>query len=155
MAPHARIALRATFLIAAVALAACGGGSDESNRYIRELTTAQQNFQRKAIQLGAEPTKTTTPRQDRRTLRRYAAAIADTITALRAIEVPSEVVAEHGRLVSAFATWHRDIERFIAAISKPTAAGLRRARQRIAAATVTFNARSRQAGIDIDAKLGT
>lgn len=151
----ARRAFLATLLIAAAALAACGGDNTEANRYVSELTAAQTSFQRTAIELGAQPTKSTTPRQDRRTLERYAEAIADTIAALRMIDVPPEVVAEHRRLVTAFTTWHADIERFTAAIEKPTAAGLRRARTRIAAATVTFNASSRQAGIDIDAKLGT
>ena len=151
----ARRAFLATLLIAAAALAACGGDNTEANRYVGELTAAQESFQRTAIELGEQPTKTTTPRQDRRTLNRYAAAIADTIAELRAIDVPPEVVAEHRRLVGAFATWHADIERFTAAIEQPTAAGLRRARRRIAAATVTFNESARQAGIDIDAKLGT
>jgi ABC-type phosphate/phosphonate transport system substrate-binding protein len=151
----ARSAILATLLVAAAALAACGGDNTEAQQYIRELTAAQTSFQREAVQLGAQPTKATTPRQDRRTLDNYAAAIADTIAALRRIDVPPEVVAEHRRLVDAFTTWHADFERFTAAIDKPTAAGLRRARRRIAAATVTFNESSRQAGIDIDAKLGT
>ena len=155
MARIARMALRATLLIAVVAVAACGGASEESNRYITKLTAAQERFQRAATKLGAEPTTSSTPRQDRQTLSRYADAIADTIVALRAIDVPSEVVAEHRRLIAAFTTWHRDIQRFIAAIEQPTSSGLARARRRIAAATVTFNESARQAGIDIDAKLGT
>jgi hypothetical protein len=150
----ARIAFLATLLIAAAALAACGNNTDAED-YIRELTAAQMTFQRTAIELGAQPTKTSTPSQDRRTLNRYAKAIDDTIAELRTIEVPPEVSAEHRELVNAFVTWHADIERFIAAIEKPTARGLRRARRRIAAATVTFNESAKQAGLDIDAKLGT
>lgn len=151
----ARIVFLAALLIAAVALAACGDDSSEADRYVRELTAAQTSFQQTAIELGAQPTNDTTPRQDRRTLTSYADAIEDTIAALRAIDAPPEVEPEHRELVGAFVTWHDDIERFIAAIDKPTARGLRRARRRIAAATVTFNESSRQAGIDIDAKLGT
>ena len=150
----ARSAILATLLIAAAALAACGNDS-EADRYVAQLTAAQQSFQRTAVELGAQPTKTTSPRQDRLTLERYADAIEDTIAELRSIDEPPEVAAEHEELVDAFVTWHADIERFIAAIDKPTPRGLRRARRRIAAATVTFNESARQAGIDIDAKLGT
>jgi hypothetical protein len=154
MARLARSAFLATLLIAAVALAACGGDTKEKNRYIRELTAAQTTYQTTAKRIEAGATKTSTPREDRRTLDRFAAAIADTIAALRGIEVPPEVVAEHRRFVGVFVTWHDDIARFVAAIKNPTRSGVKRAEQRIAVANRLFDTRLRQAGTDIDAKLG-
>jgi hypothetical protein len=155
MARLARTAFLATLVIAAVALAACGGDNDEKNRYIRALEAAQITYKTNAERIEAAATKSSTPEQDRRTLDRFAAAIGETIAALRRIDVPSEVVAEHRRFVAVFVTWQKDITRFVAAIRRPTAAGVRRAQRRIAAANLTFNAGVRKAGTDIDAALAS
>ncbi len=155
MARLARTAFLATLFIAAVALAACGDDTNEKNRYIRELTAAQTNYKTTAERIETGATQASTPREDRRTLDRFAAAIGDAITALRAIEVPPEVVAEHRRFVAVFVTWHDDIARFVAAIKKPTRKGVERARRMIAVANQAFNQRLRQAGADIDSKLAS
>lgn len=153
MARLARIAFLATLLIAAAALAACGGDTTEKNRYIRELIAAQTRYQTTAKRIGADATRTSTPRQDRRTLDRFTTAIVDAIAALRRIDVPSQVVVEHRRFVDVFVTWHDDLAHFVAAIKNPTRRGVRRAERRIAVANQTFNQRLRRAGTDIDAKL--
>lgn len=155
MARLARTAFLATLLIAATALAACGGDNTEKNAYIRELTAAQTEYQTNAKRIEADATPTSTPRQDRRTLARFSAAIADTIVALRAITPPSEVKAEHKAFVDVFVTWHDDVARFTKAIAKPTRRGVRRAQRRIAVANQAFNQSLRQAGTDIDAKLAS
>ena len=155
MARLARTAFLATLLIAAAALAACGDDTKEKNRYIRDLTAAQETYQATAKRIEAGATQASTPREDRRTLDRFAAAIGDAITALRAIEVPPDVVTEHRRFVGVFVTWRDDIARFVAAIKKPTRKGVERARRMIAVANQAFNQRLRQAGTDIDAKLGS
>lgn len=155
MARLARTAFLATLLTAAVALAACGGGGTEnSNRYVRELTAAQTTYQETAERLEDGATTTSTPQQDRRTLDRFAEAINDTIVTLRRIKVPAAVVAEHRRFVEVFVTWHDSVARFVAAIkNNPTRRGIQRAERRIALANQTFNASVREAGTDIDAKL--
>jgi hypothetical protein len=153
MARLARIAFLATLLIAAAALAACGGDTTDKNRYIRELTAAQTSYQTTAKRIGADATRTSTPDEDRRTLDRFATAIVDTIAALRRIHVPAQVVLEHRRFVDVFVTWHDDLARFVAAIRNPTRRGVRRAERRIAVAHQTFDQGLRQAGTDIDAKL--
>jgi hypothetical protein len=152
MARLARTAFLATLLIVAAALAACGGDNDRTNRYIRELTAAQTTYQTSAKRIEAGATATSTPLEDRRTLDRFAAAIADTVAALRRIDVPPEVVAEHRRFVGVFVTWHADIARFVAAIRNPTRRGIERAQRRIAVANAAFNTRLRQAATAIDAK---
>jgi hypothetical protein len=153
MARLARNAFLATLLIAATALAACGGDNTDKNAYIRELTAAQTEYQTNAKRIEADATPTSTPRQDRRTLARFSDAIAHTITALRAIEPPSEVKAEHKAFVDVFVTWHDDVARFTKAIAKPTRRGVQRAQRRIAVANQAFNQSLRRAGTDIDAKL--
>jgi uncharacterized lipoprotein YmbA len=155
MARLARTAFLATLVLAAAALAACGGDNAEKNRYIRDLEAAQITYKTNAERIEANATATSTPAQDRRTLDRFAAAIGQTIAALRRIDVPPEVAAEHRAFVAVFVTWQRDITRFVAAIKRPTAAGVRRAQRRIAAANLTFNAGLRQAGTDIDAALAS
>ncbi len=155
MARLARIAFLATLLIAATALAGCGGDNTENNAYIRELTAAQTQYQTKAKRIEADATPTSTPRQDRRTLDRFSAAISETITALRAIDPPSEVTAEHKAFVDVFVTWHDDVERFTKAIAKPSRDGVERAQRQIAVANQTFNQSLRQAGTNIDAKLAS
>jgi uncharacterized lipoprotein YmbA len=155
MARLARTAFLATLVLAAAALAACGGDNAEKNRYVRELEAAQITYKTSAERIEADATQTSTPAQDRRTLDRFAAAIGQTIAALRRIDVPSEVAAEHRAFVAVFVTWQRDVTRFVAAIKRPTAAGVRRAQRRIAAANLTFNAGLRKAGTDIDAALAS
>jgi hypothetical protein len=153
MARLARIAFLATLLVAAVALAACGGATNSKDRYIRELTAAQTTYRATATRIEAGATQTSTPRQDRRTLDRFAAAIADTIAALRGIGVPPEAVVQHRRFVDVFVTWHDDIAHFVAAVRNPTRPGVRRAKRRIAIANLAFHRRLRKAGNDIDIAL--
>lgn len=153
MARTARIASVATLLIAALALSACGDDNTEKNRYLDALTTAQMRFQTDQEQLEADATKSSSARANRRALDRFADAIGDTITALRRIDVPAEVTAEHRRFVGVFVSWRADVKRFVSAIENATPSSFKLARRRIAAATTTFNERSREAATKIDAKL--
>jgi hypothetical protein len=153
MARTAWIASVATLLIATLALLACGDDNTEKNRYLEELTAAQMRFQTDQEQLEADATRSNSVQANRRALNRFADAIEDTITALRRIDVPPEVAAEHRRFVGVFVTWRSDVERFVGALKDATPASFKLARRRIAAATMTFNERSREAATKIDAKL--
>ena len=153
MARLARTAFLATLLVAAVALAACGDDNDRANQYIRELTAAQTTYKTNAERIEAGATSTSTPREDRRTLDRFAAAITETVAALRRIDVPPQVAEEHRRFVGVFVTWHADIARFIAAIKNPTRRGVERAQRRIAVANQAFNSSIDKAATDINVKL--
>ena len=156
MAWLARIATLALLLVAAGAFAACGGADNtEENRYIRELTAAQTRFQSTQKQLESDAAKSSTPRQNRRALDRFAGAISDTIASLRRIDAPRRVVPEHRRFIGAFVTLHDDVARFLAAVRNPTPGGFERARRRIAGATATFNTRSQAAAVQIDRKLAS
>ncbi|HVF78351.1 MAG TPA: hypothetical protein VNA28_08630 [Solirubrobacteraceae bacterium] len=153
MARLARLASLATLLLAAAALAACGDDNSERNRYIDELTSAQLRFQSTQERFEADATKSSTGRQNSRALTRFATAIAETVAALRRIDAPRQVAAEHRRFVGVFETWHDDVARFAAAIRNPTPRAFARARRRITAATDTFNRSSRDAATRIDAEL--
>ncbi|MEA2193457.1 MAG: hypothetical protein QOI73_3578 [Solirubrobacteraceae bacterium] len=153
MARLARIAPLATLLLAVVALAACADDNTEKNRYIDQLSSAQTRFRTTQERFEADATKSSSAGQNRRALTRFAAAIADTVAALRRIRAPARVAAEHRRFVGVFVAWHDDVARFAAAIRKPTPRAFERARRRIAAATDTFNRASRDAATQIDAKL--
>lgn len=155
MAWLARIALLAVLLVAAGALAACGGDNTEENRYVRELSAAQTHFQSDQRRLAADARHSSTPRENRGALDRFAGAIAATIASLRRIDVPAKVVPEHRRLIGVFVTLHDDVARFLAAVRNPTPGGFERARRRIAGATAAFNRRAHAAAVDIDAKLAT
>jgi hypothetical protein len=153
MARLARTAFLATLLVAAAALSACGGNTQQTDRYVRDLTAAQTTYKTKAERIEAGATTTSSPREDRRTLDRFAAAIAATIAALRRIDVPERVVAEHRRFVGVYVTWHDDIARFVAAIKHPTREGVARAQRQVAVAIQRFDDSARAAATDIDAKL--
>ena len=153
MARLARIASLATLLLAAVALTACGGDNTQKNQYIDQLTGAQLRFASTQKRFEADATKSASARQNSRALTRFATAIADTVTALRRIEAPPKVAAEHRRFVSVFETWHADVARFAAAIRNPTPRAFEAARRRIDAATQTFNRSSRDAATQIETKL--
>ncbi|HEY1538851.1 MAG TPA: hypothetical protein VGF63_05585 [Solirubrobacteraceae bacterium] len=153
MARLALIASLATLLAVTATLAACGGDKTEDNRYIRQLTAAQTRFQANQRRLEADAKRSSTARENRRALDRFAGSISDTINALRRIDAPAKVRAEHRRFVAVFVTWHDDVSRFVAAVKSSTPSSFARARRRIAAATATFNRSSREAASDIDAKL--
>lgn len=153
MARFAWIASLATLLALTATLVACGADKTEENRYIRELTAAQSRFQSNQRRLEADAEHSSTARENRRALDRFADSIADTIATLRRIQVPAKVRAEHERFVGVFVTWHDDVKRFVAAVKSATPRSFARARRRIAAATATFNRSSREAASEIDAKL--
>lgn len=156
MAWLARIATLALLLVAAGAFAACGSGDNtEENRYIRELTAAQTRFQTTQERLESDARKSSTPRQNRRALDRFAGAISDTIASLRRIDPPARVVPEHRRFIGVFVTLHDDVARFLAAVRNPTPGRFERARRAIAGATATFNHSAHAAAVDIDKKLAS
>jgi len=139
-------------LVAALALGACGGDNEERNRYVRELNVVQKRYADTVEKISV--TKTSSVRQDERSLARYEAAITDTVVALRGISAPPEVASEHRRFVSVWVRLRDDVAQASEAIRNPTPRGIERAQRRIATANDLFNEGSRRASAAIDAKLG-
>jgi len=108
MRPSRRLARRllaAGALVLAVALAAagCGGSVQKDNSYVDRVNLAQSQFSSSFNQLSRSITPTSTPTQDRKTLRAIQASIAKTVTNLRAIDPPDKVKTLHSDLVNAIA----------------------------------------------------
>lgn len=101
----ARRLLTAGAVVLAVALGAagCGGSVEKSNTYVDQVNLAQTQFASSFTRLSREITASSTPAEDRKTLRAIQGSIAKTVTNLRAIDPPDEVKSLHGDLVDAIA----------------------------------------------------
>jgi hypothetical protein len=100
-----RVRALAVVLFAVVvgpAVAACGGDDvvRTDNRYVREVNRAQTEFADRFRRLSTRITPTSTPRQDRRTLNRFQAAVEAVVRRLRAVRPPARVRALHRRLIA-------------------------------------------------------
>src|ERR1700742_550318 len=76
-------------LIAAVVLAGCGGGNGANDDYVTALNQAQNGLLKRVTQLNTRITATSTPAQDRATLKAYETAVGAAVRDLRAIDPPS------------------------------------------------------------------
>jgi hypothetical protein len=93
-----RAALAVT--LAAGAVAGCGSGdTDAKNAYVDEVNQAQNRFASTFEQLSGQITTTSTPSEDRRTLKGFEAAIDKTATELEAVKPPGEVQELHAELI--------------------------------------------------------
>ncbi|MCU0259015.1 MAG: hypothetical protein MUC84_03415 [Solirubrobacteraceae bacterium] len=93
-----RAALAVT--LAAGALAGCGSGdTDAKNAYVDEVNQAQNRFASTFEQLSGQITTTSTPGEDRRTLRGFETAIDKTAGELEAVTPPGEVKELHAELI--------------------------------------------------------
>ena len=75
-------------LIAAAVLAGCGGGDGANDDYVTALNQAQNGLLKRVTQLNTRITATSTPAQDRATLKAYEAAVGTAVRDLRAIDPP-------------------------------------------------------------------
>jgi hypothetical protein len=91
-------ALVATLALA-LALAGCGNDVGKSNTYVDAVNKAQNDFAVTFDRLNGSITSTSTPSQDRKTLGRFQAAVADVTKRLSAVEPPEAVATLHGQLI--------------------------------------------------------
>jgi hypothetical protein len=107
-----RRALAAALVVAlGLGLVACGGDRQQENAYVDAVNHAQGDFAATFDRLSKQITATSTPAQDRRTLRRFRAAVDRAVVRLRAIEVPDRVRGLHGRLVDEISAYGRQIDK--------------------------------------------
>jgi hypothetical protein len=150
-----RVAATVTAIVAVLALAACGGGTStkDKNAYARKVNAAQQRFASTVRTVDqASGSKSSISRQQR-TLKRFETAIQGVIKELKAIDAPSEVTSEHGKLVAVMTGFGTAIGQANDAIRNPTPQGIDLAKRRLAAATQSVNARVSAAIAAINAKL--
>ena len=99
-----RRGLWAALLAAALLASGCGGTDvEESNAYVEKVNLAQSSFSASFERLAREITRTSTPDQDRDTLRAIEQTLSTTTEDLRRIDPPEQVGDQHEQLVEAIA----------------------------------------------------
>lgn len=93
-------------LLLTLLLAGCGGDDvQESNSYVGSVNIAQSRFASSFERLARDITSSSTPAEDRRTLRSINTTLATTVADLRKITPPEKVESQHDQLVEALAQY--------------------------------------------------
>jgi hypothetical protein len=98
-------------LLAAVVLASCGGGDDAHDTYATALNRAQNGLLQRVQKLNERITPTSTPAQDRATLKTYATAVDTAVRDLRAIDPPSGFETLHQQFTAEVAEYGTVVRR--------------------------------------------
>lgn len=156
MSGRMRIAPLLSLLLAAMLLVACGGSAERErkNAYVREVNAAQNEFAETVTDVSERITNKSSPKQDRKTLRSFEAAIEDVVAKLRAIDVPEDVQAEHKQLTEAMAGFGTEISKATDALDRPTTRSIAEAQRAITTATQNVNGQIDAAIAAINSKLG-
>ena len=90
-------------LLATLALGACGGGGEssdveEKNAYVRELNAAQSDFRSSAEEMSEQRIPAANSAKIR-LVQRLEGAVDEVVKAMRGIDVPGDVRAEHQQLI--------------------------------------------------------
>jgi hypothetical protein len=140
-------------LAVCLALVGCGESTDDKNAYVEQVNTAVNRFATKVTDVSQSITKDSSTRQDRRTIKRFRAAINDVVRTLQTIKVPGDVREEHGRLVAAMTTFGSDVADAEKAMRRNTASAVDAGQRKLGAATITVNAKIRSATDAINTRL--
>ena len=132
--------LRIALVALALALLAAGCGSSsngtkDANRYVDAVNAAQTELATTLDRLTGEITASTSPDQDRRTLRAVDAAVARSVVRLRAIQPPEKVRTLHQRLIAVLGTYGKEVRRETAVLRSNDPAALAAAQRRLLAQT--------------------
>src|SRR3954471_24721155 len=99
-------------LVLALAAAGCGGGGSASSAGdadVKEVNAAQAGLAKRFDSLQGAAAATSTPAQDRRTLRAYEDAVTAAVTRLRAADPPSDVKPLHQEFVGEIAAYGTEV----------------------------------------------
>jgi len=108
--PLRPLTLIATVLLA-LALGGCGNDVGKSNTYVDAVNKAQNDFAVTFDRLNGSITSTSTPAQDRKTLGRFQAAVADVTGRLSAVEPPAAVATLHKQLIREISGYGKEVEK--------------------------------------------
>ena len=98
--------LAAGAVLLALLLGGCGGDDvQESNAYVDSVNIAQSRFASSFERLARDITSSSTPEQDRRTLRSITKTLDETVVDLRKIVPPERVEAQHTQLIDTLAEY--------------------------------------------------
>jgi hypothetical protein len=98
-------------LIVAAALAGCGGADGGDDDYVTALNQAQNGLLKRVTQLNERITATSTPTQDRATLKAYESAVGTAVRDLRAIDPPEGFDGLHQQFVGEVAEYGSVVRR--------------------------------------------
>jgi hypothetical protein len=98
-------------LIVAAALAGCGGADGGDDEYVTALNQAQNGLLKRVTQLNERITATSTPAQDRVTLKAYETAVGTAVRDLRAIDPPDGFDGLHQQFVGEVAEYGSVVRR--------------------------------------------
>lgn len=115
MIARRRAALAPLLLLLALmlVLAGCGSGdTDKKNAYVDQVNAAQQSFATTFEQLSSRITSSSTPSQDRRTLRGFQKAIDKTTKQLESVTPPDSVKQLHQQLIDEITSYGTAITTF-------------------------------------------
>lgn len=153
----AKIGLLLTVLMAAAALGGCGASEGNSrkdkNLYVDQVNAAVTNFARTVTDVSKSITPDSSTREDRRTIRRFEAAIKDVVGTLQTIKVPSDVHKEHGLLVAAMNGFGQEIADAGKAMRRQTIRAIAEGQRKLGAASITVYAKIRSASDAINTRL--
>ena len=94
-----RLAPVLAVLALGVAVAGCGSDTKAANDYVDAVNKAQNEFASTFDRLNARITATSSPKEDRATLKRFQDAIDKVVADLRSVEPPSKVKTLHTELI--------------------------------------------------------
>lgn len=141
-------------VVLAPALAGCGGDDVErNNEYVDSVNTAQAKFSRDVDRLSGQISQSSSPAQDRRTLRAFSTAVGVVVRELRAIEPPEPVAMLHERLVTSIEAYGDEITSVGKAISEDDPDELIQAQERLLKATSTVSGQINKTITAINAEL--
>src|SRR3954453_14816201 len=109
-----RPAVLLALVLALATAAGCGGGGSGSgagDAYVKEVNAAQSGLAKRFDQLQNAAAATSTPAQDRRTLRAYEAAVDAAVARLRAADPPADVRRLHEQFVGEIADYGIEVRR--------------------------------------------
>ncbi len=91
-------------LMLVIGVAGCGANKDHDT-YVKALNKAQTGLAQRFAKLQSQVTPTSSAAQDSETLRAYEAAVATTVTDLRAVDPPDGLAALHRRFIDEVAVY--------------------------------------------------
>jgi hypothetical protein len=104
-----RIASLVLPLVAVLSLTACGG-SEQKNDYVRKLNDTQVDFKRSTESVAQQKVPDGAAAKIRM-VQRFERALDQVVSALRGIEVPSYVRAEHQQLIDVMTGFRADVRK--------------------------------------------
>ena len=105
MLKPARAAIVLVLLLAAVGAAGCGGDVKQNNEYVDAVNKAQNEFASTFDRLNSQITSTSSPKQDRATLKRFQVAIDKVVADLNKVDPPDKVKDQHKELVGEISSY--------------------------------------------------